>query len=384
MWWGTAAMIVFWGGAVFCKRKLLGRFKARIQAKKKHLVLPLITPRMTLLVLLYQILSLPIMSSLAASGHSIYTSALGAYMYDLPVVLQSGHVFAVIVFLERYRRRRAIGSLIPLIVSAILFLFFTWIMREVSMFRGFYIAGIMIVGIAALQHMHQRVSYAWLIMPIVLVQPLFRTMGESRYLGNEFLGQTSLIERTFANREIAATYWDFYDGGGDINILDTFVAAQLSKPSKRPYILSWLYVPVHLVPRAIWKSKPKQGILQDVTFMNGAPYCPGIAGFFLLDGGKLWMLLCMFTLGFILCYVDYYVLTMPDSYGKSCSMVIRVCKAMFLSRFFLWQAFYQYLYAIVPVIIMDKLLSKKIRLATDKRKSITKKQPLLTSAANNL
>jgi hypothetical protein len=300
----------------------------------------------------FQLLTLPVMFVLAKSGRGLYGSAFGAYAYDLPVPLQSVHIIAVVVLLERYLRTKTPVSLVMLGISGFLFLDFTWLMRDVSLFRGFYIAGVMIVGIAALQRIKGRVGFAWLIIPIVVVQPLFQYLGGARGAGNEELAEAGLVEEVLQNRTLAETYWQFYDSGGDMNIFDTFVAATKADPKIYPYLWSWAYVPLHFVPRALWPGKPKRGITQDLSFMRGAPYCPGVAGFFLLDGGLLWMLLSMAVLGFLLSTLDIWVFTLPRGYVQYCLIGIVTVNAMFLTRFFLWQYFYQMLYAMIPILAL--------------------------------
>jgi hypothetical protein len=292
------------------------------------------------------------MLMLARSGRSIYGSSMGAYAYDLPVPLQSGHIVAVVVILERYLQSRQSTRLVQLLLSGFLFVYFTWLMREVSMFRGFYIAGIMIAGIAVLCRFFRRVNLVWLVLPIVLLQPLFQAFGKQRYMSNEEIAQQSVTEIAFGKRSPLGAYWHFYDSDGDINIFDTFVAARQADVTYRPYALSWLYVPFHFVPRAIWTSKPNKGILQDVSFTNGAPYAPGIAGFFVLDGGDFWMVGCMMLLGYLVALLDRKVLLLPRGYLRSCLIGIVSVNAMFLTRFFLWQYFYQMVYAIVPCMIL--------------------------------
>ena len=137
-----------------------------------------------------------------------------------------------------------------------------------------------------------------------------------------------------------------------MNIFDTFAAATKAQPAYYPYALSWLYVPFHWVPRFLWQDKPRRGVLIDVKFMHGAPLSPGIAGFFLLDGGLAWMLLSMLVLGYLISLADCYVLTMRRGYLQSCLLGIVVINAMFLTRFFLWQYFYQMLYAAIPCMLL--------------------------------
>lgn len=93
--------------------------------------------------------------------------------------------------------------------------------------------------------------------------------------------------------------------------------------------------------------------------MRDAPYCPGIAGFFLLDGGLLWMLGSMAVLGFLVGMLDVYIFTMPRGYLQYCLIGIVTVNAMFLSRAFLWFYFWQIMYAVVPCVLLAWLFSKK-------------------------
>jgi hypothetical protein len=174
-------------------------------------------------------------------------------------------------------------------------------------------------------------------------------MGEVRGQRNDEVAQESIVEEVVGDRTLAETYWAFYDSTGDMNIFDTFIAARQAEPRFYPYAWSWIYVPLHLVPRAFWPGKPKRGITIDGRFTRGAPYSPGIAGFFLMDGGLLWMLLSMLVLGVLISSLDWYVLTLPRGYLRCAMVGIVAVNAMFLSRFFLWQYFWQMMYAVIPI-----------------------------------
>lgn len=65
------------------------------------------------------------------------------------------------------------------------------------------------------------------------------------------------------------------------------------------------------------------------------------------------MLLSMLVLGYLLSWLDWYVLTMPRGYLQYCLIGIVTVNAMFLTRFFLWQYFYQMLYAIIPIVALS-------------------------------
>ena len=353
MWWASLALWVF-AAAAHAAPKICSRYLRRRRVRNAAItVRPVVSNRSAALLICLQLATLPAMLGLAVFGRTLYKSALGAYAYDFPVLMQSVHIFALVVLLERWLRRKSTTNLLALCFSGFLFLDFTWLMREVSVFRGFYLTGVMIAGIALVQRFKGRAGFAWLLVPIIGLQPFFQYLGADRMKGNKEMAETSLVERVFENQTVAEAYWNFYQGTGDMNIFDTFVAAKKSEPAFRPYLWSWLYVPLHLVPRALWQGKPKKGITQDVAFTNKAPTSPGIAGFFLLDGGLLWMLGSMAVLGFLVSMFDWYILTLPRGYLQAALIGIVTINAMFLTRVFLWQYFYQMLYALVPCLVLS-------------------------------
>jgi len=359
LWWAVAGLFCFVIGALLAKSTQMGYWRRRL-AKAATPAFQWILSQKTIIALIaFQIASLVFLRVLTG-GHRgyYYGSGIGAYLYDLPQVLQGGHVFTLVVIFDRWRKNPRPQMLFQLVLSSFLFLIFTYEMRNMSMFRGFYITGVMAAGIAVLSRWLPRVGYAWLILPIAVLLPLFQSLGSHR--------QEELAEAVDAAEEVTTqksngAYWDFFDASGDMNIFDTFVAADAYHPEFRPYALSWLYVPFHLVPRALWKDKPAKGTLQDIKFTHKAPYSPGIAGFFVLDGGRLWMLGAMLLLGYVVGFADMFILTMPDSALKSCAYGIFVVNGMYLTRFFLWQWFYQVLYALIPCIVLCHFLLRRAR-----------------------
>lgn len=358
MWWASLALWVF-AAAAYAAPKMCARYLRRRRVRNAAItVRPEVSGKLVTLLIGLQLATLPVMLALAVFGRTLYRSALGAYAYDFPVLMQSVHIFALVVLLERWLRRKTTTNLLVLCFSGFLFLDFTWLMREVSIFRGFYLTGVMIAGIALVQRFKGRAGYAWLLIPIIGLQPFFQYLGADRGKANKDMAQTSLVDRIFENQTVAEAYWNFYGGTGDMNIFDTFVAAKKSEPAFRPYLWSWFYVPLHFVPRAIWEGKPKKGITQDMAFTNKAPTSPGIAGFFLLDGGLIWMLSSMALLGFLISMLDWYILTMPRGYLQAALIGIVTINAMFLTRVFLWQYFYQMLYALVPCVFLSWYFTK--------------------------
>lgn len=363
MWWASAASLCFAIGAFVAPRVSAAWLKKRRQRAVRGGGQSLVSAKACYGMMFFQLLTLPVMFVLAKSGRGLYGSSFGAYAYDLPVPLQSIHIITAVVLLERYLRHKTPGNLTMLVISGLLFLDFTWLMREVSMFRGFYVAGVMIAGIAVLQRIKGRVGFAWLIIPIVALQPFFQHLGGDRYKKNDELAEAGLVEEVFGDRSLSEAYWSFYDSGGDMNIFDTFVAATKAEPRFYPYVWSWVYAPLHFIPRKLWSGKPEKGITQDLMFMRGAPYCPGIAGFFLLDGGPVWMLLSMLALGFLVSLLDAYVFTMSPGYLKYCLVGILCVNAMFLTRAFLWFYFWQLMYAIVPIAVLAWLFGRQSRIS---------------------
>ena len=353
MWWASLALLFFAIGAYMAPRMR----RAWLQRRTKRNALtaavrPLVSKGIANGLLVLQAVTLLAMFVLAKSGRRLYGGTLGAYIYDMPVPMQAVHIFALLVLLERWMRRKTPGDVAMLAISSLMFLYFTWLMREVSMFRGFYVTGVMVAGIAVLMRLKGRVGYIWLIIPIVGLQPFFQYLGGDRYKKNSELAEAGIVEEVFGDRTLGEAYWNFYDSKGDMNIFDTFVAARMYEPKFYPYAWSWGYVPLHLIPRAIWKSKPEKGVTQDMGYTKGAPTSPGIAGFFLIDGGLIWMLLCMVVLGYLVSLLDWTILTMRPGYLQCCLIAIVTVNAMFLTRFFLWQYFYQVLYAAIPCIAL--------------------------------
>jgi hypothetical protein len=353
MWWASAALWCFAIGVYAVPRFRRRWLERRNRASRAESPRTYFNDQVARGLVVLQVLTLPIIYLIASrAGRTVYRSGFGAYMYDLPVPLHAVHVFAVVVMLGCWIKRKNVQTLGLLIASGILLLIFTWLMREVTVFRGFYVTGIMMAAIAGLHLWKRRVGYAWLILPVILLQPFFQYLGGERAKANEDLVEAGVIDEVFKHETLLESYWDFYRSNGDMNIFDTFVAAKQFEPAWHPYAWSWLYVPLHFIPRAVWQGKPERGVTIDGRFSKGLPTSPGIAGFSLLDGGLTWMLISMAVLGYLVSLADWYVLTMRRGILQSCLIAILVVTAMFLSRVFLWQYFYQVLYYLVPVLIL--------------------------------
>ena len=361
MWWATLSLLCFSLALQLAPKIHRGYLERRFAANKSKTEFLNSRQQAPALLVAAQIFTLPIMYYLAVNvGKALRGTGLGAYGYELPIPMQALHIFAVVFFFDRYLRRKSISNIVLMCLSTLVFLAFSWLMRDVSNFRGFYLTGVMIVGIACLQRWLPRVSYAWLIVPIIVAQPLFQYLGQSRKAANVDLTEQNIAAEVFEDRGVIHAYWSFYEAqSGDMNIFDTFVAAKQNEPKFKPYLWSWIYVPFHLIPRKLWPGKPERGVTQDISYNRGAPLSPGIIGFFLRDGGLIWMLGSMFVLGYLIALLDWYVRTMPAGYLRCCLISITVINAMYLTRFYLWQYFYQVLYAAIPCIVLAWYLKKK-------------------------
>ncbi len=383
MSWATLGMLLFSLALQLAPRMHREYLKRRFAANRSKTEFQNARNNAPALLVAAQIFTLPIMYYLAINvGKALRGSGLGAYGYELPIPMQALHIFAVVFFCDRYLRKKSVGNVVLMSLSTLVFLVFTWLMRDVSNFRGFYLTGVMIVGIACLQRLLPRVSYAWLIIPIIVAQPLFQYLGQARKAANADLTDQNIAAEVFEDKGVINAYWSFYQAqSGDMNIFDTFVAAKQNEPKFKPYLWSWIYVPFHLIPRKLWPGKPERGVTQDISYNRGAPLSPGIIGFFLRDGGLIWMLGSMFVLGYLIALLDWYVRTMPAGYLRCCLISITVINAMYLTRFYLWQYFYQVLYAAIPCIVLAWYL-KKQGSGTPRRKvsGTARRGPLLGAA----
>ena len=94
MLWATLGMLTFQVGSILAKRLHWNKWRARhIKAQTAAKNFSIAGVHMLALILLYQVATLGIMVLLASAGRSLYGSALGAYIYDLPAVMQAGHIF---------------------------------------------------------------------------------------------------------------------------------------------------------------------------------------------------------------------------------------------------------------------------------------------------
>lgn len=85
----------------------------------------------------------------------------------------------------------------------------------------------------------------------------------------------------------------------------------------------------------------------------------------------------MFGLGMIIGRLDRKVLNMREGYLRNALLAILVVNCMFLTRFFLWQAFWQALYAVTPCFLLHYLLAPRNQeLTAGQSDNDLKKRPL--------
>jgi len=306
-----------------------------------------------------------VLSRLGRGG--LYGSDLGAYAYQLPILLHGFVMISMVLALQRCLVNRRLENVAAFLVLLGIFLAYTVMMRNLTLFRAFYMSGFLAGGFACLYVLKGRLTMKWLIIPVIVGMPLFQYLGQQRAVSNEEL----LEEGDLIPQELSLTesYSRFFMAHGDMNMFDTFVTADNYTPSFRPYVMSWLYVPFHFIPRFIWKGKPEQGITMDLAVFKGAPYSPGIPGFFLLDGGRVWMMICMFVLGCVVMGLDLFLYTLPRSALSGVLIGVATVYALYLPRFLLWQYVYGMLFFIVPGVIVWFMLVRKSNARTALRRS---------------
>jgi hypothetical protein len=262
MWWATAGLWLF---AVFgINARRITRRKLAWRPVSSTKPAPLLPTGVCSSLIVYQFIAAIYIA--VYGGVLQYGTEYGAYLYDFPVLLQGGQLFAVLANCERYMRSKGRGHAGSAILSVSLFIVFAVLMRSTTLFRGQWITGLMIMGLALGMRWRRRFPL-WIIAASVLFMlPLFRLLGENRHTATtELIGnvrEDSSLLLTFSG------YWNFLDAKGDMNIFDTFVAAKQSQPAFYPYINSWLYVPFHLIPRRLWPSKPESGALQTLVLQT--------------------------------------------------------------------------------------------------------------------
>lgn len=288
---------------------------------------------------------------------SLYGARAGAYAYLLPQVFQAGQIYVIVVFVQNYAQFKGQWRSWTL-WSLGLFLVFTFLMKDVSMFRGSYITGAVGGFIAAFFAAKGRAPYWILVVPVVFFLPFFRALGEVRYMSSD--GAFAYGFEVLASLSLE-NYWSFFDSNGDMNIFDTFVAGFQSSPDERPYFFALVYCFLHWIPRAFWSGKPEFGMLVDMDFTLGNPYHPGVMGFYFLDGGYAWMLGACLLTGGLLYWLDRVIIQMPAGYLRSALYGVFVINSFYFARGYLHFQFYQYLYMVIPCVMLHYLVGSSAR-----------------------
>jgi len=314
---------------------------------------PMPTGNCVLLLLGIQVVSLLFIYSLRGGQvTALYASSGGAYVYLFPQVLQSLQILIVVIFVfSKHINKRGSQKLVW--VSIAMFLLFTYFMKDVSMFRGFYITGAIGAFLAVVHARNGKVPYWILVLPIVFFLPFFRALGASRNTNADtaFTYALGVLGGLSPQR-----WWEFFNSKGDMNIFDTFVAAIESTPVQMPYFFAWVYSLLHWIPRSVWPGKPANGMLVDMSFTKGAPFHPGLIGFYFLDGGTLWMLASCFLTGVLLCFIDITVFSLRDGFLKSALYGIVIINGMYFARGYLHFQIMQYAYTILPLVLFYNVL----------------------------
>jgi hypothetical protein len=281
------------------------------------------------------------------------------YVYDLPAPVQALHAFAFIFILQMWRMDRR-NRLLPwaLLASGALFVAFTIAMRSVSIFRLFYLTGFLVVCFAYLASRRKEVTYAWLVVPIIVALPIFDVLGRNRF--EDTASVSELLREDASDLLSPRSTGSSSTRPRDMNIFDSYTAALHWETDRHPYFLQWLYPAVHWVPRKLWKGKPEGGILIDLKGpMRGAPYSPGINGIFHLGGGHLYMLLSMGLLGYCVARADASIRAMREGVLKWTFYGTFVVNTMLLTRFFLFQFVGRCFNVVLPCVLLNLVLMRR-------------------------
>jgi len=316
---------------------------------------PKLTGACSLALLCFQAFAIVFLLALRGpAAASLYSAAGGAYTYLFPQVLQAAQIFILVIFVHNRHEAPPAGR-VRFHLSLAMFVVFTFLMKDVSIFRGFYITGAIGAVLAIIYAQRGRVAYWVLLLPVMFLLPAFRALGAARqFSADQAFGFAFDVMMSFSPQK----WWSFFDGKGDMNVFDTFVAAIHSTPAFKPYFMAWLYTFVHYIPRAWWPGKPPRGILIDISFTKGYPYHPGLAGFYYLDGGMVWMFVSCLITGGLLYALDRWIYCSRPGYLHSALFGILIINSLYAARGYLHFQIIQYIYMVVPVLLLAWAVAK--------------------------
>lgn len=227
--------------------------------------------------------------------NSLASISDNAYVYALPMLTHGVNLYAGTVVALAARNSRSIFKYSLLAVSASVVLSDAYLLANLTTSRSFYLIGIFAYAIALMIAFQGKVAL-WVVILLLAMYPSFKTLGQNRSTNSDEL-LVNLTEDPFGSYSQEGFRVAFDGKSTDINMLDTFAASLNWEHQYRPYALSYLYVFVHPIPRAIWPGKPKNGVLADDGYLFGIPYIGGIIACFNDDGGKVYMVFMMGLLG---------------------------------------------------------------------------------------
>jgi hypothetical protein len=306
-------------------------------------------PRLTMLGI--QIGSLFLIYRIADPNQKLSLTELSdsAYIYLGPTLVHGSNLFITILFLIRAIRFKAPEDFLMAGISITIDLVCAYLMVNLSTFRSFFLAGILLIGVSLIYSFRGRLNPLLLVF-LFLIYPYFKYVGGDRSLtGSELVAK--LVDDPLEAYS-ADSLTNAFGPGTDLNMFDTFLASLQWDHRWRPYVLSVAYVAVHWVPRSLWPGKPLQGNLADTGYTYGVPYSPGIIGFFNDDGGVAYMLVMMAVVGLFLRYLDIRVYQIKDGVLQSCVFACVFFGTLVLVRSFAFQAFWGVAAFMAPLLIL--------------------------------
>jgi len=375
---------------LFIQRQKIGNVREKFSLKRKNFRISKLGIAVLFGLEFILLVSAYILSLLAGGNSVSIVSFVGlnsAYIYMLPVVA-SGISASILILISSSK-----SNMILKFTFFFMHILYQLAIQNFSQFRIDYMSGLMI-GMLGIFHLHRRrqVSGTLFFGFLLLSLPLVRVLGRSDIkslalpvlsavasfvlpilqilvpsnllepvstlsdLDSDFQWQSYQIIFNLAIDVRLKSYWHFFDLHGDFNIFDTFARGIESVQNfhlDKTYIVSWIYIFLHWVPRQIWTNKPPQGMLYNQEFLGGLQFSPGIVGTFFLEGGFFWMLFCMFILGLIISRIDSYILKIRVLEHRVYFHAVGIIMAAFLARSSLYPPVYYAAYFIVSKKFID-------------------------------
>jgi hypothetical protein len=343
-------ILAFIFGALLLESKVLKAFrKSHVQGR---IALSLFAPNVSLAFIGVQVafIFLLLPYGRAQERASLADSTSSAYIYLLPTLIHGFNLYFFAYMTSGWVRKKDGIHLLMLLGSALLMFVHSYCLYNMSNFRGFYTIGLFTASIVFILARLGKVPVLLLLL-IFALYPLFKTMGSDRTQSNkDMVNNVLMAPRDSYNSE---GFERAFGSATDINMLDTLVASLNWEHNSHPYVLSYLYVFVHWIPRSAWPGKPAYGILADMSYTRGAPFSAGVIGFLNDDGGRIYMIIAMGFLGALFKWCEIQVLRIRWRELYLCVWAALFLASLVTVRYLPYQVFYGFMVFFVPALLLN-------------------------------